>query len=831
MAKVNLRLWLTLLFIVLFTQFYHPVNGLADDQIGLVTAEKVIQNITSQEGYKDLTERYIETGGLHPATALGLPWINPIYTLLTHSWSTLFGLSIPKWHLLSVLLFIGLLFFAKKLGDFFFGKKGFIFPLLLATNLYVLVAIRNSIILFSLSLMLQFATLYFFLKAHEKFTLPSFFMTGLFLFLSLSNGSTYSPVTYLYLLMILVCLFVWKKLTSKEFSLWDKKYYLLLFLLVPWLSLASYFTNDLLLNTPLGSSLEGFLYFTKSKFPPSEFPTLFDKITGSLTKFKEVFLGTSFREIFGPHQTFFPYQTPVLDKAAAFLFFLGILSFFKNFNYKKFIILAFLTYTFYFLYGVGAARIFIVFVPFLLLVSASGFVFLTEALETLKFHLWFKKLVFSILILLFVYNIYFFDDYFVVRANSNLIKGSGVAEIESYLKSIKKDKTLVFMEGGYPTWYLADFRQNDFVINSEGNPEKLREKILALTEKNGEVILIFPSHLYYIGNPGVLATDAWEDFPKSFNYFFEAFPEITAADKIIFDHQGTPQHYLFRFSKKQELPKVQRAIFNNQQDKITLDFNGEILSLRIKGGVEKLKLGEKEIAIRSSPSMDVIFNFGGSSSYNFYRNYATESFKENLINKEKLAKFKVSSQENFVWLEPNIKPDQPPYLLEYLFDFPYQVKKAEIKNEMRLFNAAGSQTAISGYLVNGEENFKDYQKKGRKFLLFEIKSDNSNTYGPGGEINVLIPGNWGVGRLSSYVIKNPESKKLLISLKFSTQYYRPDYFLAHLYTIGDSSFFKFTLDTTKVEKPRVEAGTVMAIEKKPEEKNPVVIDIIYRDSL
>lgn len=833
MSKINLRLWLVLLFIIIFTQFYHPVNGLADDQIGLVTAEKVIQNITSQEGYKDLMERYIETGGLHPATALGLPWINPIYTLVTHSYSSLVGLSIPKWHLLSVLLFIALLFFAKRLGDFFFAKYGFIFPILLATNLYVLVAIRNSIILFSLSLILQFGAMYYFLKVHEKFTLNSFFLACVFLFLALSNGSTYSPVTYLYLLMILVCLFVWKKLSflggwqDEKFSLWDKKYYLLLFLLVPWLSLSSYFANDLLLNTPLGSSLEGFLYFTKSKFPPSEFPTLADKIAGSILKFKEVFLGTSFREIFGPHQTFFPYQTPVLDKAAALLFFLGLLSFFKNFTYKKFILFAFLGYTFYFLYGVGAARIFIVFVPFLLLVSASGFVFLVETLEALKFHSLIKKLVFLILILLFAYNVYFFDDYFVVKSNSNLIKGTGVAEIESYLGLIKKNKALVFMEGGYPTWYLAGFRQSDFLVNNEGNPEKLREKILTLTEKYEEVILIFPSHLYYVGNPGLLATDAWEDFNKSFGFFFEAFPEITIADKTIYNHQGIPQHYLIRLSKNRVLPKVKRVIFDNPQDKVLLDFNGEILSLRVRGGIEKLKFGEKEITIKSSPSMEVIFNFQNESFYNFYRNYGSESFRENLFNKEALAKFQVSSNGNLIWLEPNIKPDQPPYLLEYLFDFPYEVKKAEIKNEMRLFNSAGGKTAIKGYLVNYQENFKDYWKKGRKFLLFEVKSDNSNTYGLGGETNILAPGNWGMGRLSSYVIKNPKTKKLLVALGFEAQYYRPDYFLAQLYTIGNSSFFKFTLDTSKVAKPKIKENTILTIEKKESEKNPVSIDIIY----
>lgn len=837
MKKINYLFYLAIFLIIFYTQFYHPVNGLADDQIALVYSEKVIQNITLSEGYKDLMEKYIETGGLHPASAQGLPWINTIYTFVTHSYSSLIGLSIPKWHFLSVLLFVLLLYLAKKLGSFFFGKYGLIFPILLATNLYVLVVIRNSIILFSLSMALQFGAIYYFLKVHEKFDLKTFALAAIFLFLSLSNGSTYSPVTYLYLIIVLFSLFFWKIIqqlkgsTVKDFSFLKKEYYFLLFLGIPLLSSVSYFVNDIILNTPLGSSLDGFLYFTKSKFPPN-FPTLGDKIAGSIIKFKEVFQGTSFREAFGPHVTFFPYRTPVLDKAASFLFFLGILSFFKNFNYKKLTLLGFLGYAFFFLYNAGAARIFIVFVPFLLLIASSGFVFLLEILKALKFNRFLSAFFLLILFGFLFYNVYFFENYFVVKSNSNLMRGAGIADVKRYLDSIEENKVLVFMESGYSVWYLADFRETDFVINAVTDSEEFRKQIKRLEGRYKEVILIFPTNFSYIGNPGLL-NSIWEDFNYRYRFFQEAFPEKVVADKVIYDYQEIPQHYLYRFSKDRQLAKSKRLTFKDSSEQIPLDFSGEIQALRIRGGVGKLKFeGKGEIKVNSSSATEVVLNFGQESFYNFYLNYGNESFKENLYQKEKLEiekKFNLKKNDSLTWIEPNITPDNPPYLLEYLFEFPYQIKKAEIKTDMRLFNAEGSQAAIKGYLVDEENHFADYQKKGRRFSFLEVKSDNSNTYAPGGEVNVLSrPSTWGMGRLSSYkVLKPKNTKKALISLVFKSEYYRPDYFLAHLYNIGNSSFFKFTLDTEDLKKLKVEESTILSLEKNSSETNPVIIDIVY----
>lgn len=833
--------WGVILVITIFTQFYHPVDGLADDQIGLVTAEKVIQNITPQEGYLDLMNKYIETEyGVHPASAIGLPWINPIYTLVTHGFSSMVGLSIPKWHFLSVLIFLVMIFFAKKLGEFFFGKYGYIFPMLLAVNLYVLVIIRNSIILFSLSAALQIAMMSFFLKAHDRFSLQSFGLACLFLFLSLSNGSTYSPVSYIYLILIFISLCLWaviKKISGQEsldFNFLPKKYYLLIFLVVPILSLVSYFVNDLVLNTPLGSSMDGFFYFTKSRFPPTEFPTLADKISGSLFRYKEVFLGTSFNAIFGPHHTFFPYKTPVLDIAPAFLFFLGLVNFLRKMDYKKFVLLTFFIYTSYFLYGAQVPRVYSVFIPFLLLIASSGFVFFIEIIQLLKLNSLVKYVVFSFFVILLIYNVYYFENYFVVKSSSNLIKGSGTAEIESYLNSIKNKKMIVFMASGYPTWYLADFRKNDFLVYTDSDVEKLQKKMIELEDSYDEVILIFPSNLYYIGNPGLAAGNIWSDFNRGYKYFFEAFPERSTADKIIYNFEGIPQHYLYRFSKSKEEPKSKRLIINNSLEKIPLNFDGEIQSLRIYGGAQKVIINNQEININASPSTDVLINFKGLSYYNFYRNYNTNSYKENLYTRDypdkivPVNKFTTQSLDGLTWIEPKVKSDQPPYYLDYLFDFPYVIKKVDIKNNMRLFNGAGSGTKIKGYLVTDERYFNNYLKSGNKYLIFEIKSDDSNTYGPGGEINVLKPGNWGVDRLSSYVIKKPNTKKVLISLGMEAKYYTPNFFLANYYTIGDSSFFKFVLDTKKIAKPEIKDGDLFSVEKNKDDQEPTIVDIIYR---
>lgn len=837
MTKGHFLLLFSTLLIIVYTQFYHPVNGLADDQIGLVTAEKVIQNITREEGYEDLMEKYIETGGLHPASAMGLPWINTVYTFVTHNYSSLVGLSIAKWHFLSVLLFLALLFFAQKLGNFFFGRYGFIFPLLLATNLYVLVVIRNSIILFSLSMAIQFAAMYYFMKVHEKFRLQTFGLVSLFLFLALSNGSMYSPVVYLYLLITLVSLFIWwllKKIKNspvEDFHFLRKKYYLFLFLGVPLISIVSYFVNDIILNTPLGSSLDGFLYFTKSKFSPSEFPTLSDKFAGSLVKFKGVFLGTSFREIFGPHVTFFPYQTPVLDKAAAFLFFLGLLSFFKNFTYKKLILLSFLIYTSYYLHEVGANRIFIVFVPFLLLISSAGFVFLLDIIKALKFNNLIRGIFLLVIGGLLAYNVYFFDDYFVVKSNSNLMKGAGVAEIKKYLDTIDKKKVIVFMDRGYPVWYLADFRKTDFVLNAKTEPEEFRKQVSNLQQTYDIIILIFPTNLSYVGNPGYLS-EISEEFNSRYRFFMEAFPEKFLPDKVIYDYQKIPQHYLYQFSKDEELPKNIRTIVKNSSEKIILNFDGEIQAVRIKGGVEKLKFGDSnEIMVKSSPSMEVLLNFSGESYYNFYLNYATEGFKENLNRVDQLkidTKFNLKKEGSLSWIEPDLTPDNPPYLTEYLFDLPYQIKEVAIKNDMRLFNGEGSRAAIKGFLVDNEKDFGTYLKKASGYTFLEVKSDNTNTYAPGGEVNILNRQDWGMGRLSSYKVLKPKKNKILITLLFESKYYRPDYFLANLYNIGNSSFFKFKLDTAKLAKPKVENGTILSIEADASEATPAIIDIIYR---
>ncbi len=839
MKKSSVLLYLLIGVIILFTQFYHPVNGLADDQIGLVTAEKVIQNITPVEGYRDLMERYIETGGLHPSTAYGLPWINPIYTLVTHTYSSLVGLSIPKWHFLSVILFVGMIFFAKKLGDFFFGRYGFIFPLLLATNLYILVVVRNSILLFSLSLITQFGAIYYFLKIHEKFNKRDFILTLLFLFLALSNGSTYSPVTYLYLYIVLLALILWKlahrvrDLTANDFQFLRKKYYFFIFAIIPILSIISYFANDLMLNITLGSSLDSFLYFTKSKFPPTEFPTLSDKITGSIIKFKEVFLGTSFREIFGPHATFFPYRSPVLDKAAAILFILGLLSFFKEFTYKKLILLLFLIYTFYNIYGVGAARIFIVFVPFLLLIASSGFVFLIQTGRMLKINGFIRVIFLSALGILLAYNVYFFENYFVVRSNSNLMLGTGVAEIKSYIDAINTKKMLVFMAPGYPTWYLADFKGADFTINNTGEKNDFRKKIEELKGRYDDVILIFPSYLFYVDNPGVLANyGIWNDFENNYRFFQDAFPELANADKIVYSYQGIPQHYLYRLSKYRELPKAQRLVFKDPSETFVSNSKGEIRALKIRGGINKLRLGNsQEVIVNSSPSTEVLINFGEESLYSFYHSYGDDSFKENLNQKEKLEidkKFKIKRNGTFVWIEPNISPDQPPYLLEYIFDLPYQIKKVEVKNDARLFNSTGGQTVIRGYMVDQEKYFSSYLKSGNKFSFLKISSDNSNTYGPGGEINVLSDPNWGIGRLSSYTVLKPKNtQKILLSLLLEGKYYNPGYFLANFYSIGNSSFFKFTLDTKNLTKPKIGEGEKISIEKNNGEANSVAVDIIY----
>lgn len=837
MKRIDFLLFLSLFLIIIFTQFYHPVNGLADDQIGLVVAEKVIQNITPLEGYKDLMERYIETGGLHPCTAMGIPLINPIYTLVTHSYSSIIGLSISKWHFLSVILFVFLLFWAKKLGDFFFGKYGFVFPLLLATNLYVLVVIRNSIILFSLSLSIQFAATYYFLKVHEKYERKIFVLSCLFLFLALGNGSTYSPVTYLYILMIFLALIFWKLLNrlgnfnSRDFKLLDKKHYLFIFLVVPLLSISSYFTNDLFLNVPLGSSFDGFLYFTKSKFPPTEFPTLGDKISGSFLKFKEVFGGTSFREIFGPHITFFPYKTPVLDTTAAILFFLGLLSFSKHFTYKKLVLLFFLIYSSFYLYGVGAARIFIVFVPFLLLISSAGFIFLLDILKALKLKRFIMGLFILVLGLFSAYNVYFFDNYFVVKSNSNLMRGAGVAVIKDYIDAQKGKKILVFMESGYPAWYLADFRQTDFIVNTEKEPEEFRKTIKQMLGTYNNVILIFPTDYGYIGNPGFLGLIA-EDFNHRYRFFNDAFPEKTSADKVVYDYQQIPQHYLYRFSQYEQLTKFQSVTFRNSTDQIPLGFNGEIESIRIRGGVEEIKFeGAKEVKVHASPATEVLLNFGRDSLYSFYPNYSDLSFQENLNQKEKLAvgkKFIVEKNNEFAWIEPNLTPDQPPYLLEYLFDFPYPVKKIEIKSDARLFNAKDNKASIKSYMVDNENNFGDYLKKGQRYIFLELKSDNSSTYAPGGEVNVLNSPQWGIGRLSSYTVLKPrKTTRVLISQLFEAQYYLPNLFLANLYNIGNSAFFKFTLDTKSLEKINVVVGTVLSIKKDESQTNPIIVDIIY----
>ncbi len=844
MKKGNLLFWFAIIAISFYSQFLHPINGLADDQIGLVTAEKVIENITPQDGYLDLMNKYIETAyGVHPASAIGLPWINPVYTLVTHGYSSLVGLSIPRWHFLSVLIFFVLIFFAKKLGEFFFGKYGFIFPILLAVNLYVLVVIRNSIILFSLSAALQLGMMYYFLKSHEKFNLKTFGLASLLLFLSLSNGSTYSPVSYVYLLVIFASLCLWGLINRlrgepiKDFNFLPKRYYFFIFLLIPILSLGSYFTNDLILNAPLGSSLDGFLYYTKSRFPPTEFPTLADKISGSVFRYKEVISGTSFNAINGPHYTFFPYKTPVLDIVSVLLFFLGIISFLRKMDYKKFVLLAFFIYTSYFLYGAEVPRIYSVFIPFLLLISASGFVFLVELVKLLKLNSFVRIIIFLMMGIFLAYNVYYFDDYFVVKSSSNLIKGTGVAEIESYLSSVKDKKIILFMATGYPTWYLSDFRKNDFVVYTDSDSEKLQKRIKELEDEYNDVVLVFPSNLYHIGNPGLFAGDVWGDFYKTYSYFFEAFPERTTADKIVYDYQGIPAHYIYVFSKNSILKKAVKLVINDSSEKIPLNFDGEIQSLRIKGGAEKVKINDKEFSIKSSPSTDVLFNFEGMSNYDFYRNFANDSYKENLFKREwpdKIApinKFDINTLDSLTWLEPNIKPDKPPYYLEYIFNYPYTIKKVDIKNDFRLFNRDLSKTSVKGYLVDKEKDFNDYQKKGGKFVIFKVESDNSNTYGPGGEINVLKPGNWGVGRLSSYVIKKLNTGKILVSLGMETKYYNTSNFLANYYTIGDSSFIKFLLDTTKVPKPKIKEGDLFSVEKNKDDKKPTVIDIIYTLSI
>ncbi len=838
MKKINCFFYLAIFLIIFFTQFYHPVNGLADDQIGLVTAERVIQNITPQEGYEYLMEKYLLSRNLHPCSALGLPWINTIYTLVTHGYSSLVGLSIPRWHFLSVLLFVFLLYMAKKLGDFFFGKYGLFFPFLLATNAYVLVVIRNSIILFSLSLALQFGAIYYFLKAHEKFNPKFLALTAVFLFLTLSNGSTYSPVGYLYLVIVFLSLVAWKTIQrfrgsrGKDFILLKKRYYFFLFLLIPLFASVSYFVNDLVLNTPLGSSLDGFLYFTKSKFPPN-FPTLESKIVSAILNFKELFRGTPFGEIFGPHATFFPYRIPVLSRVVAFLFFLGIFSFFKKLNYKKFILLAFLGYTLFYLYRANVARVFITFIPFLLLVASSGFVFLLEALKKLKFNRLIVYLFLGIIFTLLAYDVYYFEDYFVVKSNSNLMRGTGVAVIEKYLDTIGKNRVLVFMEGGYPTWYLADFRETDFVVNDITDPEKFREQVSRLEEQYKEVILIFPTHYSYVGNPGVLPA-VWEDFNYRYRFFLEAFPEKVMADKVVSDYQGIPQHYLYRFTRDEELPKAKRLVFEDPSQSLPLGISGEIEALRIQGGAEKLKFeGIGEVPVHSNPAIEAVINFGRESFYNFYLNFDQEFFNSNFNQKEVSEiekKFLLGKSGGLTWIEPDLTPDKPPYLLEFLFDFPYPIEKVEIKTDMRLFNAEGSEAAIRGYLVDEEKHFTDYQKKGKRFLFLEVKSDDSSTYAPGGQTNVLSkPSNWGIGRLSSYkILRLKKPQKVLAALSFESRYYKPDYFLAHLYNLGHSSFFKFTLDTEGLKKLAVKESTVLSLEKDSNETGPVVINIIYR---
>ncbi|MFC1727632.1 hypothetical protein ACFL0Y_03865, partial [Patescibacteria group bacterium] len=210
------------------------------------------------------------------------------------------------------------------------------------------------------------------------------------------------------------------------------------------------------------------------------------------------------------------------------------------------------------------------------------------------------------------------------------------------------------------------------------------------------------------------------------------------------------------------------------------------------------------------------------------------SYLENLNLQKELKveeKFLLGGKGNMGWIEPVLKGTAPPYLLEYYFDLPYPVLRADIKTDARLFNSGDSQAKIRGFFVDQEEAFEDYSLKNQEdedYLFFKVESDGSNTYAPGGSVNVFSRDDWGGYRRSGYSVLKPKSNKFLISYLFTSQYYRADYFLAQIYNIGQGAFFKFALDTTDLKIFKINELTEVEIEKDDQSERPVVIDLIYR---
>lgn len=439
-----------------------------------------------------------------------------------------------------------------------------------------------------------------------------------------------------------------------------------------------------------------------------------------------------------------------------------------------------------------APRVWVPMTLFVLLITSKG---VCEGYRLAESRLNMKNTylaVFSIIVLLFSHNRVsaFIDD-----LGENKIFNNGQTEIVKFLsdnaKPGKKTMAIIIGDKSPYDWLHNIYVSRDKDITVQYAACKDEDFLNRLLSDYDDVFVIAPSNAILIGNPG--KNFNCETCENYINFMQKAYPEWLPK-KVIASATKIPLHYIFDVKEMEQVSSnlflaeggEKSFVFRPAQNSTgkhmikRIHFLGEIGSISLKSKDAGINWEER---LNSSSNMSgfitdrtgeiTFFPFGRDAQAN-----VSEMEGLKLVSREGVSYYELSNQEGYVIFK---------------FDFPYDIKEAEIMTNPVVFNDIYKKNT---YTVSYSTNGKSYKQ------IAEVKSNGNERYGkqshPSSGGDAGAPGWPGKNEYATYNFIHPGQKTLFIKLSF----YNPAYSFKNSELFHSSNtFFRFHLKNSETPKP------------------------------
>ena len=745
---------------------------------------------------------------------------HPFPIFVMHFLCKITGITPYNFILLSIIVVFGTTIIAFYLGRMLYDSLfGFIFSLLLTVNVFYNVIFQTGTIYYTFCIPLTLISFFTFLRLHKnnsgisKKSVCGVIISALFFAIALFHVYPHALFGFVFSFLFVVSL-VFSRLFgktglvefNKDFKLLGIKLYLifLIFIVVFYFSLTSFW--EIYNRVPLGTVLKWSASGEIARNLSVSWEDIVRRLPWIASKtveiiFTDIDKGYNFAQ-YGVHSDTSISGHPILNFMETLFFIAGIAYCFIKRSSLHIFCLSTLVFTIgliVFKYYPPIQRAYFFVIPILTLFMAVGVREVFYGWFNQKVAISRKKVMFftsSVLLIIIIWN--FMSIYhFRVSEGGNKIWLNGLNQIFDFLEeSGDKNNLVVFGDNNINTYgtmstnlYVKN-KFNDVIYYNKDLAQKTVNEFGNWMKNTlstyDNIIFVFPAESYLMGNPG-----------QSFgNYgmkrFYEKFLKANGyplPSKVVRNPKGVPLHYIYKFNKQWltkkfvEVKMGETILSSNSIYRIESFYVSGPVEITIKNGNNEWN---KNLSFLTDGMDFYIKNTELKEGYiEYYPDFST--LEKASLNTTEIKNFKiVDGNSGLTWIESK----QPANDLKYLFNFPFKIKRADVRTNPRIFNDKSLMNLLK----------IAYSFDNRLYVLLNsIRSNGNGRFGnndgpSGGGDRQPYPMS-GFNEYATYNVFYPESDKLYLNFKFMNATWSNGH--VQLSSHDKSTFFKFTVDLSR----------------------------------